>query len=176
MDGGSPRNWCQGFYSLNGYPPIRSREVSKLQDSGLDFLFNHSEIWQAPRQHCCRDACQISKWYDYHNIRFHSLKSSQDLTVRCPSAKWIENLISTWRPSLNSQCLGIPIINKDGSKTCVDEDSIWPSLGTAINPTLLTYLCWWLTSSQCMLSLNERCLCFMKNGSFSWYLVCARKT
>ena len=38
----------------------RSREVSNSRDSGLGFT-NRSEIWQAPRQQCCRDACQISE-------------------------------------------------------------------------------------------------------------------
>ena len=36
----------------------RSRKVSKLRDSGLD-LCNRSEIWEAPRQCCCRDGCQF---------------------------------------------------------------------------------------------------------------------
>ena len=46
----------------------RSGEVSKPRDSGLDFS-NRSEIWQAPRQQRCRDACQISKRYDGYNPR-----------------------------------------------------------------------------------------------------------
>ena len=59
----------------------RSRETSKPQDSGLDFS-NRSEIWQAPQQQCCWDACQISvryRRYDQYNIqswasRFHKKK------------------------------------------------------------------------------------------------------
>ena len=39
-----------------------------LLDSGLD-LFGCSEIWQAPWQHCCQDACQISERYDHYNIQ-----------------------------------------------------------------------------------------------------------
>ena len=47
---------------------VRSREVLELRDSGLD-ISNRSEIWQAPRQQRCRDACQISERYDHYNIR-----------------------------------------------------------------------------------------------------------
>ena len=41
---------------------VRSREVSKPRDWYLE-LCDSSEIWQAPRQHCCRCACQISMGY-----------------------------------------------------------------------------------------------------------------
>ena len=44
----------------------RSREDSRPWDSDLDFS-NCSEIWQAPRQQRCWDACQISEGYDNHN-------------------------------------------------------------------------------------------------------------
>ena len=37
---------------------IRSHEVSKPWDWYLE-LSDHSEIWQAPQQHCCRGACQF---------------------------------------------------------------------------------------------------------------------
>ena len=38
---------------------LRSREVSKPWD--WQFVLSHRfGIWQAPRQHCCRGACQIS--------------------------------------------------------------------------------------------------------------------
>ena len=40
----------------------RFREVSKSRDSGLNFS-NRSEIWQAPRQHRRRNACEISERY-----------------------------------------------------------------------------------------------------------------
>ena len=39
---------------------------SKPQYLGLDFS-DRSGIWAAPRQQCCRDACQISKRYDYND-------------------------------------------------------------------------------------------------------------
>ena len=52
----------QGLYTLSGKTSYR--EISKPRDSGLDFS-NRSEIWQAPRQQRCRDACQISERYDH---------------------------------------------------------------------------------------------------------------
>ena len=46
----------QGLYSLSGRTSsARSREDSKLRYSGLN-LSHRSEIWQAPRQHRCREA------------------------------------------------------------------------------------------------------------------------
>ena len=45
---------------------VRSRKVSKPRDSYLE-LSDRSEIWQTLRQHCCRLACQISKWCDNLN-------------------------------------------------------------------------------------------------------------
>ena len=59
----------------------RSREVSKPRDSGLNFS-NRSEIWQVPRQHCCRGACQISELYDHCNIQSRGFETSRDLVVR----------------------------------------------------------------------------------------------
>ena len=58
-----------------------SREVSKPRDSGLDFS-NRSQIWQAPRQQRCRDACQISERYDHYNIQSRGFETSRDLAVR----------------------------------------------------------------------------------------------
>ena len=55
----------QGLYSLScKTSTARSREVSKPRDSGFDFS-NCSEIWQASRQHRCRDASQIRERYDH---------------------------------------------------------------------------------------------------------------
>ena len=59
----------------------RSREVSKPRDSGLNFS-NRSEIWQVPRQRCCRGACQISERYDNCNIQSRGFETSRDLAVR----------------------------------------------------------------------------------------------
>ena len=59
----------------------RSREASKVRDSCLNFS-NPSEIWQAPRQQCCRDACPISEWYNHYNTQSRGFETSWDLTVR----------------------------------------------------------------------------------------------
>ena len=56
------------IHKADGRLTARSREVSKPRDSCLDFS-NRSEIWQAPRQQCCRDACQISERCDHYNIQ-----------------------------------------------------------------------------------------------------------
>ena len=58
--------------------PARSDEVWKLRDSSLDF-FNHSEIWRAPRQHRCRNACQISEWYDHYSIQSCGFETSNKI-------------------------------------------------------------------------------------------------
>ena len=68
--------WCpgafrhQGLYSLSGQTSYRksSWTPQSCEIRGLD-LSNHSEIWQAPRQQGCQDACQISERHDYHNIQ-----------------------------------------------------------------------------------------------------------
>ena len=54
----------------------RSRKVSKQRDSGLNFS-NRSEIWQVPRQRCCRGACQISERYDHCNIQSRGFETSR---------------------------------------------------------------------------------------------------
>ena len=55
----------------------QAREVSKPRNSGLNFS-NHSEIWQAPRKHRCRDAFQIPERCDHHNTQSHgSLETSR---------------------------------------------------------------------------------------------------
>ena len=53
------------------------------RDSGSN-ISNRSEIWQAPRQSCCRDACQMSERYDRYNIQSRGFETSRDLAVRGP--------------------------------------------------------------------------------------------
>ena len=48
------------IHYADGRLSARSREVSKSRDLGLNFS-NRFEIWLAPRQHRCWDACQISE-------------------------------------------------------------------------------------------------------------------
>ena len=72
--------WHGGVIT-SGRLTARSREVSKPRDSSLDF-FNCSEIWQAPRQQRCRDACQISERNDHYNTQSRGFETSRDLSVR----------------------------------------------------------------------------------------------
>ena len=59
---------------------VGSRETSKPRDLGLDFC-DRSGIWQAPRQLCCRGACQISERYDHINIESRGPATLWDPTI-----------------------------------------------------------------------------------------------
>ena len=59
----------------------RSHKVSKQWDFYLE-LSSRSEIWQTPRQHCCRCVCQISKRYEHFNPRPSAFETLRDLTIR----------------------------------------------------------------------------------------------
>ena len=45
-------------------------------------LTNPSEIWQAPWQHCCRCACQISKRYEHFNTQLTPMRLVIRLLIR----------------------------------------------------------------------------------------------
>ena len=66
---------------------IRSRKISKPSHLYLE-LFDRFEIWQAPRQHCCRCACQITKRYDTSNYQSRWLETSRDLIIRRLIGYW----------------------------------------------------------------------------------------
>ena len=66
-------------YPIRGFI-VRSRKVSKPRDLHLE-LHDRSAIWQAPRQQCCRCACQISKPFDKFNYQYHGFYTSRDLTI-----------------------------------------------------------------------------------------------
>ena len=59
-------------------------EISwSLVSAGLMLrLFSISEIWQAPRQQCCWDACQITERCHHYNIQSRGFETSWDLAVR----------------------------------------------------------------------------------------------
>ena len=74
-------------YRSNSWSPEAARFKS---------IYNHSEIWEAPRQERCRDVCQISERYDHHNIQFDGFetsrfggKTSVRLVNRGPEAFWM---------------------------------------------------------------------------------------
>ena len=71
-----------GLYSLSGRSiTARSREVSKPRDSSLK-ISNCSESWLAPRQHLCRDACEISERYNHYNNQSRSFETSWEMAVK----------------------------------------------------------------------------------------------
>ena len=65
----------------------RSREVPKPRDLYLELL-DCSDVWQAPRQHCCRRACQISKRCDNFNYQSRGLETSRDLMILRLTGYW----------------------------------------------------------------------------------------
>ena len=66
---------------------LRSRNISKPWDLYSE-LSDHSEIIQAPQQHCCRRACQISKRYEHFNTRSRAFETLRDLTIRHLMGYW----------------------------------------------------------------------------------------
>ena len=79
---------------------VRSLKVSKSPDWYSE-LYYRSELWQAPRQPCCRRACQISKRCDNVNNQsrgfdatFHwILKGVIHRTFSSEEAKWFNNTL-----------------------------------------------------------------------------------
>ena len=65
---------------------VRSRKLSKLRNLYLESS-HRSERWQAPRQHCCRSADQISKRYDNLN-QSGGFETLQDLTIKRLIGYW----------------------------------------------------------------------------------------
>ena len=66
---------------------VRSREVSKSQDLYLE-LSDRFDIGQAPRQHCCRPACQMSKRCDNLNCQSRGFETSRDLMIKRLIGYW----------------------------------------------------------------------------------------
>ena len=65
----------------------RSRKVSKARDKVLKSLYR-CETWQVPRQHCCRDTCQISQRSHNSKHKSHTSDFLQNLIIRCLSRYW----------------------------------------------------------------------------------------
>ena len=63
----------QGLYSLS--TQTSCRKISWSREIQVYAFSKRSEILQAPRQQRCRDACQISERYDYHNIQFRGFET-----------------------------------------------------------------------------------------------------
>ena len=60
----------------------RSHKVSKQWDFYLE-LSSGSEIWQTPRQHCCRCVCQISKRCEHFKPRPRAFETTR-VYLTCP--------------------------------------------------------------------------------------------
>ena len=80
------KSWALFQYSIRRLI-LRSLEASKPQDLYLE-LSCRFEIWQAPRQHRCRSACQISKWCSILKYQSCGSATTQDLTIRCVIGYW----------------------------------------------------------------------------------------
>ena len=81
-----PVTWAPFQYPIRRLI-VRSREVSKPRDWCLE-LCDRFEIWQAPRQHCYRGACQLSEWCDNFNYQSRGFETSRDLTLRRLIGYW----------------------------------------------------------------------------------------
>ena len=104
---------------------VRSRKVSNEQDLYLG-LSDRSKIWQAPRQHCCRGACQISKRCDDLHCQSRGFETSRDLTIRRLIGYWngalshIDDMPSwSWRtyPAAHPGCLADTTLRRPPSQS-----------------------------------------------------------
>ena len=73
----------QGFYSLSGKTSYRQISWS-LEAARLGVMII------APRQRCCRGACQISERLEKSKPESRDFETSRDLAVRRLTAQWIE--------------------------------------------------------------------------------------
>ena len=81
---------------------VRSRKVLQPRDLYLE-LYDRSEFWQAPRQQCCRCACQISKRYENFDTWSRAFETLRDLTMRRLIGYWNGGLgYSFWGPHFKS--------------------------------------------------------------------------
>ena len=106
--GPSDAIWRQEIWDPSQYPKrrlfVRSRKVSKPRDWYFELSYRF-EIWQAHRQHCCRSACQISKWSDNSKYKSRGFETWRDLTERRLFGYWDGALGQHWpflEPMLSS--------------------------------------------------------------------------
>ena len=79
-------NWAPSQYPKRRLS-VRSRKVSMPRDLYLESS-DHSEIWLALRQQCCRCVCQISKRYDNLKYQSRGFETLRDLTKRRLFGYW----------------------------------------------------------------------------------------
>ena len=84
------------FCVLNCLRHLVERSCEVLKPWVLYFkLSDHFEIWQAPRQHCCRSACQITERYINSNYQSRGFETSLNLTMRRLIRYWNGAQVST---------------------------------------------------------------------------------
>ena len=76
----------QGPVQIRGFV-VKSHKNSKPRHLYLK-LYDRCEIWQAPRQQCCRCAFQILKRWGNLNYRSRDFETSRDLTMKCFVGYW----------------------------------------------------------------------------------------
>ena len=76
---------------------VRSREVSKSRDWQFK-SWHRFEIWQVPRQPCCRCAFQMSERSENCKYKTRGFWSSRDLTIRRLIGYWNGVLFILSRP------------------------------------------------------------------------------
>ena len=93
IQGGGVEAWAITIMPMapSQYPKrrlsVRSRKIAKPRDLYLE-LSDRYEIWLAPRQQCCRCACQISKRYDNLKYQSRGFETLRDLTERRLFGYW----------------------------------------------------------------------------------------
>ena len=106
---------------------VRSK-VSNLRDYYLE-LCDHSEIWQAPKQHCRWRAWQISKRFSNSNYQSHIFETLRDVMVRCLIGYWKGPLIAV-------------VLNKTGNSTVLAMELLqYCAKSSIVSPTLQNILC-----------------------------------
>ena len=123
-----------------------------------------SEIWPAPRQHCCRDACQISERPDFVVPVSRGFETSRDLVVGRLMAQrvaaWVVSRTDEW-PSC--QC----IMNVSDHQNC----------GTWLHHLVLTsclfyrtttgHIYWDIRGIICYFTLSSDSICILFPYRFS---------
>ena len=79
------RDFNRSIWALFQYPIRHLTDLEKSRSRYMrDWKFELSycfDIWQGPRQQCCRGACQMSERSDNFKHKSRCFKSSQDLTI-----------------------------------------------------------------------------------------------
>ena len=73
---------------------VRSHKHSKPRNLYL-ILSDRAEIWQAPRQQCCRSSCLILMWYYDLICQLLGFETSRDFTIRHLKGYWNETQACT---------------------------------------------------------------------------------